>query len=349
MDPIKTLVVGYGLSATAFHLPFLSTNPAFSVEGIVQARASTAREELPQLNHYRSLEEALTSSKAELVVVTAPNEFHAPMAKAALQAGKHVVIEKPFVIEVTEARELCTLAEKQNRVMTVFHNRRWDADFLTVKKALAEEIVGRPVFFLSRYDRFRPKIKQDWKEEAKPGAGIFYNLGPHLIDQALQLFGWPAELYAHLRQERKGTVTPDAFDLFLYYPELTVHLTAGSLVSAPFPRYSLLGTAGSYTKWGLDPQEDELRNGTLPTRANWGEEPPEAWGTLITGKEGSTKSQSYPSEAGNYGAFFNELAAAIRQDGKNPVSPKEALQVMQIIELAHKSHAEGRRIAAGAE
>lgn len=347
MSTIKTLVVGYGLSAKAFHLPFLEADPAFEVVGIVQPRGESARVERPQLEHYRSLSEALEGSTAELVIVSAPNEYHAPMAREALLAGKHVVVEKPFALLVAEARELCILAQQQKRVLTVFHNRRWDADFLTLKQLLQEGLLGRPAHMLSRFDRFRPQIKQGWKEEPKPGTGIFYDLSPHLIDQALQLFGWPAAVYAHIRTERSKAITPDAFDLYLYYPDASVHLAAGSLVSAPWPRLSVLGTAGSYTKWGMDPQEAELRNGASPGSLGWGEEPQEAWGTLVRGGNGKTDEELYPSQAGNYGFFYAELAAAIRQEGPNPVPPEEALQVMHIMELAQQSHREGRKIEAG--
>ncbi|AHM59145.1 oxidoreductase domain-containing protein [Flammeovirgaceae bacterium 311] len=344
MNPIKTLVVGYGLSAKAFHLPFLQINPAFELQGIVQPRGNASREELPQLAHYRTLEEALQKGEAELVIISAPNEHHAPMATQALRQGKHVVIEKPFALTVAEAEALCQLAKEEDRVLSVFHNRRWDADFLTLRQLLEEEKVGRPVLLVSRFDRFRPQIKWSWKEEPKQGAGNFYNLGPHLIDQALQLFGWPAEVYAHIRTERREGQTEDAFDLHLYYPDLTVHLGASTLVSARWPRFSLLGTKGSYTKWGLDPQEELLVEGKLPSAPGWGAEKPEDWGTLITGDNDATSSQPYPGVPGNYNVFFTGLAAAIREGGPNPVPPHEALQVMQIIELAYRSQQEGKRL-----
>jgi scyllo-inositol 2-dehydrogenase (NADP+) len=347
MQAIKTLVVGYGLSAKAFHLPFLRTNSAFAVAGIVQARGQAAREELPAVHHYRSLEEALAHTEAELVVVTTPNEFHAPMVRQALEAGRHVVVEKPFALEVAEAGELCQLAGERQRVLAVYHNRRWDADFLTLKKLLTEGRLGQPAHFVSRFDRFRPQIKRGWKEEPKPGTGIFYDLAPHLIDQALQLFGWPEELYAHIRMERREALTPDAFDLYLYYPELTVHLAAGSLVSASWPRFSLLGTAGSYTKWGMDPQEALLRQGVSPDRPGWGAEPAEAWGTLVRSQEGETLQESYPTMPGNYAGFYAELASAIRQGGQNPVPPEEGLLVMRILALARQSHQEGKRLLLG--
>ncbi|WP_224994593.1 Gfo/Idh/MocA family oxidoreductase [Cesiribacter sp. SM1] len=346
MNSIKTLVVGYGLSAKAFHLPFLTTNPSYEVAGIVQPRGNSAREEFPHLKHFRSLDEALEQGHAELVIISAPNEYHAPMAMQALRKGKHVVIEKPFALSVAEAEAICRVAREHNRLLTVFHNRRWDADFLTLKQLLQEQQLGRPVMLVSRFDRFRPQIKPGWKEAPKQGAGIFYNLAPHLVDQALQLFGWPAELYAHIRTERKEAVTSDAFDLHLYYNEVTVHLGASTLVSATWPRFSLLGTKGSYTKWGMDPQEDLLVAGVLPTTAEWGNEPAEAWGTLVTGDNDSTSSQPFKSQPGNYGAFFAELAHAIMGGGNNPVPPQEALQVMQIMELAFRSQQEGRRIKA---
>ncbi len=345
MAVIKTLVVGYGLSAKAFHLPFLLNDPAYKVIGIVQPRGSSAKQDFPQLQHYRSLEEALAERGATLVVITAPNEFHAPMARTALLDGRHVVVEKPFAVDVAGGEMLAQLAKEQGKVLSIYHNRRWDADFLTLKEVITENRVGQPVMFSARFDRFRPHIRQGWKEEQGPGTGIFYDLGPHLIDQALQLFGWPEFLYAHMRIERPDALTTDAFDLYLYYEKLTVHLSAGSLVSIVAPRFTLLGTKGGYTKWGMDPQEAALRQGIKPVQQNWGMEAESAWGTLVQLSEnGETESTPYPSHAGNYGTYYHKLAAAIRQEGENPVKPEEALQVMKIIEQALRSNREGKKI-----
>lgn len=344
MKPIKTLVVGYGLSGKAFHVPFLLTNPAYQLAGIVQPRGTAARQEFPHLQHFNTLEDALGIAELELVIVASPNEWHAPMARKALEAGKHVLVEKPFATTAQEAAELCTLAAKQQKILSVYHNRRWDADFLTLKQVLKDHRIGKAVVLVSRFDRFRPQIKPGWKEEPKPGTGVFYDLGPHLIDQALQLWGWPTSLYAHIRTERAEAKTQDAFDLVLYYPNLSVQLGAGTLVSAPWPRYSLLGSTGSYTKWGWDPQEELLRAGVLPNTADWGTEPAAAWGTLVWGNNESTQQERYATQKGSYHYFYDALALAIRGKGPNPVPAEEALQVMQLMELAWQSQHEGRRL-----
>lgn len=346
MSIINTILVGYGLSGRAFHAPFLLHNPAYKVVAVVQPKGNSAREALPGLEHYRSLEAALQQVAADLVVLTAPNEQHAPLCEQALMAGKHVVVEKPFALNVAEATALLQLAEKQQRVLSIFHNRRWDGDFLTVKKLLQEQRVGVPIMLVSRFDRFRPQIKKGWREETGPGTGILHDLGSHLIDQALVLFGWPLEVYAHLRQERAAAQTTDAFDLYLYYQQLTVHLAAGSLVSAPWPRFSLLGTEGSYTKWGMDPQEAVLRAGGLPSSVTFGKEEKEARGVLNLQQEGALVQQSMATEVGNYGTYYQQLAACIQGQGQNPVPPKEALQVMQLLALAEESYRQSRRIAA---
>ncbi|MBW3543996.1 MAG: oxidoreductase [Bacteroidetes bacterium] len=347
MEPIKTLVVGYGLSASAFHLPFIEKDKAFALVGIVQPRGVAARAAYPHLSHYNSLDSALLESTAELVIITTPNALHAPMAKAALEAGRHVVVEKPFALTIEEAQQLTQQARQQNRLLSIYHNRRWDADFLSLQQLLAEGRLGQPLMLVSRFDRWRPAIKPGWKEAPGPGSGIFHDLGPHLIDQALQLFGWPTQVYAHLRRERPEALTTDAFDFFLYYDDKTVQLSAGSLVSAPAPRFKLSGTKGSYIKWGFDPQEALLRKGIPPTASGWGIEPETAWGTLVEiDGDGQSTSQAYPSRPGNYGDYYNQLAAAIMADGKNPVTAEEALQVMQLVALGYQSHEEGRRIQA---
>jgi scyllo-inositol 2-dehydrogenase (NADP+) len=343
--PLRVLLVGFGLSARAFHLPFILTNPAYVLTGIVQPSGNSAKTAFPDLLHFQCLEQALAGIVVELVIITAPNELHAPLARQALLAGKHVVVEKPFALSSREARELILLARERQCVLSVYHNRRWDADFLTLQELIRQGRIGKAVQLLSRFDRFRPRIKPGWKEEPGAGRGIFFDLAPHLLDQALLLFGWPAALYAQLRMEREEARTPDAFDLFLYYSNgLTVQLAAGSLVSAPLPRFCMMGTAGSYTKWGMDPQEEALRAGARPASESWGKETRDQWGVLIIEKGGELMRSSYPSASGNYGRYYVLLAAAIQKGAPNPVPPQEALRVIKLLELAEESHLQGRKL-----
>ncbi|EMR03899.1 Gfo/Idh/MocA family oxidoreductase [Cesiribacter andamanensis] len=344
MLPIRTLLLGYGLSARAFHVPFLLQNPQYQLVGLVQPRGDSGREAFPTVPHFRRPEEALQALWPELVIICSPNALHAPQARLALEAGAHVVVEKPFALSSGEAEALIALAEAKQRVISVYHNRRWDADFLTLQQVVREGILGRPVQLLSRFDRFRPQIKAGWKEEPAPGSGIFWDLAPHLLDQALLLFGTPQALYAQIRTERTAARTPDAFELFLYYPQVQVQLAAGSLVSASWPRFSLLATKGSYTKGGMDPQEAALRAGLQPGGAEWGSERPDQWGTLLVDNGASVEERCYPSLAGDYGIFYQLLAAAIREGKQHPVPAQEALQVIQLLELAEESDRQGRRL-----
>jgi predicted dehydrogenase len=255
-----------------------------------------------------------------------------------LQAGRNVVIDKPFATTYAEAEELVHLANDQGRLLSVYHNRRWDGDFLTVQQLLNHSEIGRTALFESRFDRFRPQLRPDaWRERPEPGSGVLFDLGPHLIDQALLLFGTPLAVAADVRIERDRATADDAFDMMLVYPQTRAVLRAGMLVSAPTPRYIVQATEGSYIKFGLDPQEDALKRGEVPDGDAWGREPQERWGTLRTLRAGSLTERPLPTLAGDYRKYYENVRDAILGNADLEVTPQQALDVMHAVELAHLS------------
>jgi scyllo-inositol 2-dehydrogenase (NADP+) len=266
-------------------------------------------------------------------VVAAPNAVHAELAAAALRAGRHVVVDKPFTLSTADADQLIALAEAEGRLLSVFHNRRWDGDFLTVRRLLEAGPLGAVSSFVSRYDRFRPAPKGGWKEAAGPGSGILWDLGPHLIDQALVLFGLPETVAADLRVQRPGVEAVDWVHLVLGYGRLRVVLHASMEVRDPGPRFEVHGDRGSFVKWGLDLQEAAMRDGARPGDPGWGSEPPERHGTLTTEVAGLELRGRLASAPGAYQTFYAAMAAAIRGDGPVPVPAAEAREG-RVVEVA---------------
>ena len=284
--------------------------------------------------------EALIADPAiDLVVVATPNTSHAPLAQAALAAGKHVVIDKPLALSVAEADALIADARGRGRVLSVFHNRRWDGDFLTVERLLREETLGAPMLAQMHWDRFRPAIKPGWRETPEAGAGLLADLGPHLIDQALTLFGAPESVSADVGLQREGTTTDDYFALLLRYGRLRVELGAATLVAAPRPRFALHGTRGSFVKHGIDPQEAVLRAGGAPDLPGYGEDAAADWGQLTLA---DTAPAPLRSERGDWRHYYAGVAAAILDGAPAPVPPADARAGLRIIELARESAASGR-------
>jgi scyllo-inositol 2-dehydrogenase (NADP+) len=271
------------------------------------------------------------------VVVAAPNRAHVPLARASLRAGLPVAVDKPLAPTAAEGRELAAEAERLGVLLTVFHNRRWDADFLTVRRVIAEGGVGPPVRLESRFDRWRPDVAAGaWRESPEPeeAGGLLADLGSHLIDQALVLFGPPVHVYAELDHRRPGAlVDDDAFVALLHRGGERSHLAAGMLGAAPAPRFRLVGLAGTVETYGLDPQEDALREGGRPDSPGWGRVPEERWGRLWDG----AGSRRVPSEVGDYPAFYAALGRAIRTGGTPPIPAAEAVAVLEVIEAARRS------------
>jgi scyllo-inositol 2-dehydrogenase (NADP+) len=318
---LKVALIGRGLGGTAFHAPLIRALPELALTAWVGAAEAEAAAVAPGI---------------DLVVVSSPNRTHVPLAEAALLAGKHVVIDKPFTVSVDEADSLIALARERGRMLTVFHNRRWDGDYLTVKKVLPR--LGEVRLFEAHWDRFRREIRPGWKDAADGGAGSLNDLGPHLIDQALQLFGRPEAVSADLLAQRGGAAVDDYFALTLEYGAMRVVLGASTLVMDPRPRFAIHGTNGSFVKHGLDPQEAALKAGGDPRSVS--RDAAENDGTLTT----EAGSERVPTEAGRYLAFYETVVAAIRDGAPPPVDPADAREGLRIIELARRSSEEGRKI-----
>jgi scyllo-inositol 2-dehydrogenase (NADP+) len=343
---MKTGVVGFGAAAQYMHLPFIVTNPKFQLQTILQRHGFTAAEKYPSVKVVRSLDEMLADKSLELIVITTPNDSHFDYAWRALEAGKHVVVEKPFTITSADARKLIKQAEKKNRILSVYHNRRYVSDFLTIRQLLKEKKLGEIVEFEAHYDRYRPEQRPNsWREENEPGSGILYDLGAHLVDQAFCLFGLPEYITADIRIQRNHARTTDYFEIWLEYGFTKIILKAGMLVREPGPRYAVHGRLGSFLKSGEDPQEALLRKGILPTGEYWGRESEEIYGLLHTEINGSEIKEKYPSLAGNYGGFYNDLYQTIRDGESLKVKPEHGYNVIRLIELATESYEKKCRIA----
>ena len=342
---MKTGVVGFGVAAQFMHLPFLVTNPDYQVTCILQRHGDTAAEKFPGVRIVRSLDEMLHDQDLELIVITTPNDSHFDYAFRALEAGKHVVLEKPFTITTEDAGLLIRQAERKQRVLSVYQNRRYVSDFLTIRKLLRENLLGEIVEFEAHYDRYRPEQRPNaWREENTPGSGILYDLGAHLIDQAFCLFGLPRFVSADIRIQRPHARTTDYFDLWLDYGFTKVILKAGMLVREPGPRYMIHGWQGSFIKSGEDPQEALLRKGILPVAPDWGVEPESIYGLLHTEHNGKLIREKYPSLAGNYGGFYIDLFNTIRHGKPLQVRPEHGFNTIRLIELATESNEKKCRV-----
>jgi scyllo-inositol 2-dehydrogenase (NADP+) len=335
---IQTAIIGYGLSGRYFHAPFLYVHPGFKVLKVLERKGETAKELLPKVDIVRDLESIINDPKIELVVIATPNNFHYSMAKDCLQIGKHVVIEKPFTLNSKDADELIALADKKKLKIFVYHNRRWDGDFLTIRKLLKSGALGEVSEFEAHFDRYRPKLTtRIWREDEKNGGGVLYDLGPHLIDQALHLFGIPDKLMAEIESQRKTSMVDDYFRLTLFYKKMKAILTAGMLVKDPGPRYIIHGTIGSFVKYGIDPQEEELRKGALPASEDWGAEDPDKWGLITIDYADMNIHGSVETEPGNYMEFYNNVHDVLTKKLSLAVKPADARNVIRIIEFARES------------
>jgi predicted dehydrogenase len=335
---INAAVVGFGLSGRVFHAPFLFTNPRFELKMIVERHTNSSKKIYPDIKIVRDYKELLNDPEIDLIVVGTPNITHFEMVKDCLEAGKQVVVEKPFTATSLEADELIKISEKVNKKIFVYHNRRWDGDFLTIKKLLAENKLGEVLEYEAHFDRFSPEIPEfAWRDEPLPGSGILYDLGSHLIDQATLLFGLPESVFADIRKQRAGSMVDDYFDLHLYYNRLKVILKAGMFVKDPGPRFTINGTKGSFVKYGIDPQEANLKAGMMPEGEEWGKEIPEFWGFLNTEFDGFSHKKMVETEPGNYHGFYDNVYDVLINNGEMNVKPVDARNVIRIIELAFES------------
>lgn len=345
MNKIKTAIASFGMSGKVFHAPLIHTHPSFELTGILERTKNESRLTYPDAKIYRSFEEVCGDDNIELVVVNTPDHLHFDMCKTALENRKHVVVEKPFTLAYAQAMDLTELAEKQNMKISVFQNRRWDGDFLTIQKILREGLLGRLVFYEAHFDRFRNFIQEGtWKEDAGVGTGTLYNLGSHLIDQALVLFGKPVSVTADIRAMREGSDIDDMFEIWMNYPDVKVTVTASYLVREPGPRYLLHGTQGSYLMGSIDPQEEALKKGEMPGGEDWGKYPPEDDGWINTQVNGKDLSGKIPTLQGNYLAYYDGVYDALRLGKPLVVNPADAALVIKVIEAAKRSVNEQKAI-----
>jgi predicted dehydrogenase len=336
--PIKTALCSFGMSGLVFHSPFISMNPYFNFYAVWERTKNIAAQKYPNVKTYRTLEAMLADDLVELVIVNTPNYTHHDYAKKALLAGKHVIVEKPFTIDVEQAKELTELAKKENKILSVYQNRRYDSDYRTIKKVLSENLLGELVEVEMHFDRFREELSaKKHKETPGPGAGVLYDLGAHLIDQALQLFGMPEKLFADIRIIRPLSKVDDYFELLLYYPKLRVRLKASYVVREALPGYILHGLKGSFIKAKTDVQETMLQQGIIPDKEDWGTEPESEKGLLHTEINGEVVRKYIASEQGNYNEYYNSIYEAIRNNQPLPVTPEEGTDVVKIIVEAFES------------
>jgi scyllo-inositol 2-dehydrogenase (NADP+) len=348
-------VIGYGLGGRVFHAPFVSAVPGLHLVSILQRKGDEAAKAYPGVKIERSMEAVLADKSLEVVVVSTPNETHFALAKQALEAGKHVVIDKPFAPSSQQAAELIRIAKSKGLLAMPFHNRRWDGDFLTIKKLLQENAVGRLVTYESHFDRFRPTPRENtWKESENPANGMLFDLGPHLVDQALSLFGDPQAITASVRADRDQTAIEDAFDITLHYPGkdgkgLLAHCRTSYLACINAPRFLLHGTKGSFIKYGLDPQEPALVNGAkvpiMGSQPVWLLEKESAWGKLAVAPVPSDPAmlveKQIQTEPGDYRGFYANVRDAVLGNAPLAVTPEDGYRVTKLLEMARQSSKEG--------
>ncbi len=337
-------IVGFGLSGQVFHAPFIDVNPDFNLHTIVTS-GTLAGEKYPSVKITPSFNELLVNPEIDIVIVCSPNALHFRHASEALRAGKHVIVEKPFTVNSTEAQNLIDNSHKSGKFIFPFHNRRWDSDFLTIKHLIAQGLLGKVVDYESRFDRFTPEISRAaWRYQQEAGGGTLFDLGIHLIDQAVSIFGAPEGVFCRLFNQREGSITDDSFDLKLIYPDLNVTLKASVFVKEPGPRFQVHGTSGSFVKYGLDSQEAQLRLGKKPGSRGFGIEPLSQRGILNTVLPGHEYRGRYKTLPGNYMAFFDNIYNVIVYKAETVVKPQDALLNIRIIEAARKSAREKKII-----
>ncbi|MBK8897410.1 MAG: oxidoreductase [Candidatus Competibacteraceae bacterium] len=346
MRDIEVGLIGYGMAGRVFHAPFITTVPRLRLAKVVERRGETSRERYPWVETVKDVATLLADDRIELVVIATPSASHFELAQQALRAGKHVVVDKPFTLTSDHAQQLIDLGRQQNKLVSAFQNRRWDGDFQTVCQILRQGLLGRLVEYESHFDRFRNYFSAEraWREQAGPGGGVLFDLGAHLIDQALVLFGLPQRLTADIRSQRAADAADDQFELILHYDNLKVTLKSGLLAREPGPRFALHGTEGSFVKYGVDPQEDALKRGLAPQGADWGAEPEAHWGRLNTQIGGLHFQGKIETLNGNYARYYENIYQAITGQAALIVLPEQAKNTIRVIELARQSHAERRTV-----
>jgi scyllo-inositol 2-dehydrogenase (NADP+) len=344
---VRVGLIGFGMAGQAFHAPVINGVPGMELACILERRGNNAKEKYPDVRVARTLDELLADKEIQLCVIATPNDSHYEYARACLLAGRDVVVDKPFAPTLLESEELVRLAAERGRLITVYQDRRWDGDFHTIKKLVQSERLGKIVEYECRYDRFRLEPKTNaWRERAsQPAAGVLFDLGPHVVDQALVLFGEPKSITASAFCQRETSQVDDAFDVCMEYDGLRTMGRARIIAFAPGPHFLIHGTKGSFVKYGMDPQEARLRGENYPKGkdwgADWGLESEELWGTLSLVGEPSVKVKT---ERGDYRGFYANVRDAIEKKAALDVTPEQALRTMRAVILAHKSSREQRTV-----
>jgi scyllo-inositol 2-dehydrogenase (NADP+) len=339
MQTINTALLSFGMSGWVFHAPFIDVHEGFAFSAVWERSKNLAQDRYPGVKTFRSLDDLLADPGIELVVVNTPNYTHFDYTRRALEAGKNVIVEKPFTVTVAEGEELLALAEEKGLLLSVYHNRRFDSDYKVVKRVVDEGLLGTIVEAEFHFDRYKedlsPKVH---KETPGPGTGALYDLGSHLIDQALQLFGMPEAVFADIRVVRQASHVDDYFEVLLYYPDKRVRLHSSYLVREALPAYQLHGTKGSFIKTKSDVQETDLQANRSPADPAWGREPDAERGLLHTERDGSVRKEFLPSESGRYLAYYDGIYQALRHQGPNPVPAADGLDVIRVITAAFESN-----------
>lgn len=334
-DPIRVGLIGYGYASKTFHAPLVSGTPGMTLAAVLSSDETKVLADWPAVKVVTAPQALFSDPDIDLVVIPTPNDTHFPLAKAALEAGKHVVVDKPFTVTLSQARELEAIAKSEGRLLSVFHNRRWDSDFLTVKSLINEGLLGEVGYFESHFDRYRPQVRQRWREQGGPGSGIWYDLAPHLLDQVVNLFGLPVSMQVDLAQLRPGSQSTDYFHAVLAWPQRRVVLHGTLVAAAETARFIIHGSRGSYVKYGLDPQEERLKGGERLPQEDWGYDMRDGLLTRAEGEE--ITEESWLTLPGNYPAYYAAIRDALNGIGVNPVPASQAIQIMELIELGLES------------
>jgi scyllo-inositol 2-dehydrogenase (NADP+) len=346
MQTIKTALCSYGMSGWVFHAPFLNLHKGFELYGVWERSKKTAAEKYPAIKSFDTYEALLNDAAIELVIVNTPNYTHFDFAKQALLAGKHIIVEKPFCVTVAQCDELISLAKEKNKLLSVYQNRRYDSDYKIIKKIIREDWLGDIVEAEFHFDRFSEVLSpKGHKETPGPGTGLLYDLGSHLIDQVLQLFGMPDAIFADIRAARKISLVDDYMELLLYYPSKRVRVKSSYVVREPLPSYVFHGTKGSFIKARTDVQEKALQAGETPDKADWGSEPENEMGLLHTEKDGKIIREYMPSTNGNYMEYYDGIYQSLTTGAALPVTAEDGKKVIQIIEKAYQSSKEKKVIS----
>ena len=339
---LNVALIGYGYVGKTFHAPLIAATPGLELHTVVSSDAAKVAADFPDVRVAAGLDNALADPAIDLVVIATPNALHAPQALAAFAASKSVVVDKPFALDAAQAREMADAAKAAGKLLAVFHNRRWDSDFLTLQRLIAEDALGQVVQYESHFDRFRPQVRDRWRERAGPGSGAWMDLGPHLLDQALVLFGAPLGVSADIGVQREGAEADDYFHVVLRYPTLRAILHGSLLTAASDLRLAVHGTKASYLKHGLDPQEAQLKAGMTPGAPGWGRD--SRHGVLVTVEDDIQIRADVRPEVLGYRAFYAGVREAILHGAPSPVPVEEALRVMELLELAQRASDERREL-----